>query len=523
MQCWPSRHPETGRTYQWLGIDDGPLGEPRRRVTFPPCPRAWLEALTKPAHNNGADLGDGSSRTNPTTCGGRSPKANPPAASPGGSASHPRLPRPQPPRPHPRQRPGPAALRQTRRHRSPTRTQSATESVRRRGRTRPARRPAQATEEFRDFVNSDRAAQLLAQPDHDDWVHNLGEPPPDDDHPGEYTPPKPLQHPRSAATNPSGPAMSTSPRSSPAPHPNRPSRCCCTAPTAAPCSTPANSTWCSATPNPGKTLLVLAGCVEALGGGRRVLYVDLDHNGARFILPLLAAFGASVDTLADPALFRYYDAIDSALSMLLLVDECALWRPAVAVIDTIGELLPMMGADSNDADDFTRAHTRILKPLAKTGAAVIEIDHLAKNLFSRSQGPTGAAAKRRPIGGLAIKVVCRRTFIPGKGGTAELLINKDRLGGVRRHSPPGRPQSAGTFVVDTADELGAIGWRVIPPLELAALPSAAARYLDAIRELTTDTFTVRDVAAAVSGEEAATKSQIEQARYHTEALVDARS
>jgi hypothetical protein len=271
-------------------------------------------------------------------------------------------------------------------------------------------------------------------------------------------------------------------------------------------------------PESGKTLLVLAACAEALRDGRRVLYVDLDHNGAEFILPLLVSFGASTDILCDPGRFRYYDDIDAAASMRMLVGECALWRPAVAVIDSIGELLPMMGANSNDADDFTRAHTGILKPLAKTGAAVIEVDHLAKNLFSRSQGPTGAAAKRRPVGGLAVKVVCRRTFIPGKGGTAELLINKDRLGGVRRHSPPGRPQSAGTFVLEGPDGNDAISWRVIPPLELEDMPSTAARYLDAIREMTNDTFTVRDVATTMSSEEAVSKSQLEQARYNVEAL-----
>jgi len=274
-------------------------------------------------------------------------------------------------------------------------------------------------------------------------------------------------------------------------------------------------------PESGKTLLILAACAEALRAGRRVLYVDLDHNGPEFILPLLAGFGASTETMSDPALFRYYDDLDTALSMLLLVDECALWRPAVAVIDSIGELLPMMGASSNDADDFTRAHTNVLKPLAKTGSAVIEIDHLPKNVFTRSQGPVGTAAKRRPVGGLAIKVICRRTFIPGKGGTAELQINKDRTGGVRRHSPPGRPQSAGTFVLDSPDNNGVIGWRVIPPLELAAMPSAAPRYLELIREMKVDTFTIRDVAIAMSGEEAPTKSQIEQARYNIEALLDA--
>ena len=48
----------------------------------------------------------------------------------------------------------------------------------------------QAAEEFRSFIYADRVAQLLAQPDHDDWVGNLGEPPPDTDehHVSEYVP-----------------------------------------------------------------------------------------------------------------------------------------------------------------------------------------------------------------------------------------------------------------------------------------------------------------------------------------------
>lgn len=47
----------------------------------------------------------------------------------------------------------------------------------------------QAVEEFRNFIYADRVARLLAQPDYDEWVHNLSEPPLDDEHQvGEYTP-----------------------------------------------------------------------------------------------------------------------------------------------------------------------------------------------------------------------------------------------------------------------------------------------------------------------------------------------
>jgi hypothetical protein len=35
--CWPSIHDETGRVYQWLGIDDGTLDEPPHRDDIPPA------------------------------------------------------------------------------------------------------------------------------------------------------------------------------------------------------------------------------------------------------------------------------------------------------------------------------------------------------------------------------------------------------------------------------------------------------------------------------------------------------
>ncbi len=215
-------------------------------------------------------------------------------------------------------------------------------------------------------------------------------------------------------------------------------------------------------PESGKTIIVLAACAEALRDGRTVLIIDLDHNGVDAIVPLLLELGAAKDKLSDPNVFRYYDDIDSALDMLTVVEDCIAWRPAVAVIDSIGELLPLMGADSNSADDFTHAHTKVLKPLARAEVVVIGVDHLAKNVNSRMRGPTGTGAKRRALSGLSLRVVVRRQFVPGKGGTADLYVNKDRHGGVRQHCPMGeREQQAGRFVMDAVDANGAIGWRVM--------------------------------------------------------------
>ena len=91
-----------------------------------------------------------------------------------------------------------------------------------------------------------------------------------------------------------------------------------------------------------------------------------------------------------------------------MVKDTKKWRPAVAVVDSIGELLPLRGANSNNSDGFTTVHTNVLKPLAKAGAAVLAVDHLAKSVLGKSQAAVEACCHGlRPGGGSS-----RRTINP---------------------------------------------------------------------------------------------------------------
>ena len=275
-------------------------------------------------------------------------------------------------------------------------------------------------------------------------------------------------------------------------------------------------------PENGKTFVAEAACVEALRDGRKGLFMDLDHNGVEAVVANLLLLGAPPRVLRDRNLFRYCDPDDSG-DIRLVVDDCRLWRPAVAVIDSLGELLPMMGMSSNSGDEYTVANGRVLQPLADAGAAVIAIDHLAKNFNSRAVGPVGTGAKRRALGGASIRVKAGRQFVPGKGGSAHLIVNKDRHGGVRKNCPSGeREPLAGTFVMDEPDANGAVGWRIIPPLELTAgsLEDKSTEFLAAVRQLD-GTFTAKDAAVQLFGEKPPTASQIKQAAYHLEKLTDA--
>ena len=222
--------------------------------------------------------------------------------------------------------------------------------------------------------------------------------------------------------------------------------------------------WVFGDPESGKTWLCLAATVEALQAGQRALIIDLDHNGAAPTVRRLLDLGAPIEALRDTNRFRYCEPEDR-IELRQVILDCAAWRPAVALVDSIGELLPMYGASSNSSDDFTLAHSNVLKPLARAGAAVLAVDHLAKGADSRAAGPGGTAAKRRAIGGVSLRVKVKQPFTPGHGGSATLLVNKDRHGSVRAHCPVGdREPVAGTFKLLAFTE-GVLEWAINPPAD----------------------------------------------------------
>ncbi|MCP9621768.1 AAA family ATPase [Nocardia otitidiscaviarum] len=199
-------------------------------------------------------------------------------------------------------------------------------------------------------------------------------------------------------------------------------------------------------PESGKTWVALSAAREILGehGDGRVLVVDMDHNGPVATVSRLLALGASTVALGNRERFLYVEP-DSRLHLSAIVADMVVWSPNVVVVDSLGELLPLFGSSSNSADEYTHVNSAVLKPLSKTGAAVLVIDHLAKGDASRKLGQSGTTAKRRAIGGVALRVTVQHAFAPGSGGSAWLTVNKDRHGGVRQHCPPGREPVAGRF------------------------------------------------------------------------------
>lgn len=210
-------------------------------------------------------------------------------------------------------------------------------------------------------------------------------------------------------------------------------------------------------PDTGKSWLCACAAVECLSRGEAVAWIDIDHNGAPAIVARFLALGADRTSLADPALFRLYepeDAQDVRVTVLDIIDSVA---PALVIVDSIGELIPMLGRSSTDNDDVTTVIRIALTPLARTGAAVVTIDHLPKNPDARTNGfAIGGSAKKRAMDGAYLRAEMIEPLAPGRLGKVRLYIEKDRHGRLKEHSPDGK--HAGSFILDSRETT--TSWRV---------------------------------------------------------------
>jgi hypothetical protein len=183
----------------------------------------------------------------------------------------------------------------------------------------------------------------------------------------------------------------------------------------------------------GKTWDALLACVQVIGGGDDVVYIDYESDAAETV-------GRLLDLGADPAAITarcHYIQPDvrlgedgaAALAELVLATGAA-----VVVIDSVGESMAVEGDSPNDDDDTARWFRRLPTMLAKLGPAVILIDHVTK-ADDREPGlwPIGSQRKRAAISGAQYMQRIGKPFAQGQPGTARIICAKDRGGNYRQN------------------------------------------------------------------------------------------
>jgi KaiC/GvpD/RAD55 family RecA-like ATPase len=178
----------------------------------------------------------------------------------------------------------------------------------------------------------------------------------------------------------------------------------------------------------GKSWIALLAIRQAVSEGQRCLVLDFEDSPASLRRRLLA-----LDLTDDQlALIDYADP-QEALGFAQSADlQEALGRHYRLVLaDGVNVAMTLMGFDLNSNTDATEFSTRLLRPMARTGACVITVDHVPKNPDTRGKGGIGAQQKRALQDGACLLVEVVEPFGKGRSGNLRLTVDKDRNGHVR--------------------------------------------------------------------------------------------
>ncbi len=174
-------------------------------------------------------------------------------------------------------------------------------------------------------------------------------------------------------------------------------------------------------PGGGKTWIALYAIAERLNAGQPVLLIDWEDSPQGTVNRLLL-LGVLPDQLH---LLDYRNPVTGLKQGWEAIDtETAMWT--LVVIDSTGEAMGADGIKSND-DTPVAEWMALAKRLARTGAAVLLLDHVPKNVDNRDM-EIGSQRKQAAITGASYR--CDTITSPAKGrdGILKLVVRKDRLG-----------------------------------------------------------------------------------------------
>lgn len=184
-----------------------------------------------------------------------------------------------------------------------------------------------------------------------------------------------------------------------------------------------------AEPSSGKSWIALVAVAEVLAIGGSACYLDFEDTPTG-ILRRLLALGASPAAIRER--FYYTRPLSGFGPAELAQFKKTLDRmnPDLVVIDGVGEALSRQGFSEDKADDVVRWTDLLPRMIARTGAAVLMLDHVAKDPEQRGRWARGSGAKLAVVDGASYQIKVRRPFSRHRSGEIDLIVAKDRPGGV---------------------------------------------------------------------------------------------
>lgn len=184
-----------------------------------------------------------------------------------------------------------------------------------------------------------------------------------------------------------------------------------------------------AEPSSGKTWLALHAVVEVLELGGSAVYWDFEDTGSG-ILRRALALGATPHQLRTRFDYRQISGRFGPAEKLELSRILDRMNPDLVIIDGMVEALGREGLSEDKADDVVRWFDAVPRPIARTGAAVLILDHVAKDPEQRGRWARGSGAKLGAVDGASYQIKVRTSFSRHRPGRVDAIVAKDRPGGV---------------------------------------------------------------------------------------------
>jgi hypothetical protein len=178
----------------------------------------------------------------------------------------------------------------------------------------------------------------------------------------------------------------------------------------------------------GKTWALLVAVAQEIKTGNNVFYIDYEDTPQSLIMRLLA-LGVDGDTIGR---HFHYIAPQTAYKAgeAVLMEAVRILQPTLIGIDSVGESTAAEGVNGNADDEVANWFKLIARPLARTGAAVALLDHVAKS-SDGSLYSIGSQRKRAAIDGAQYLQETVKPFSKNDEGAARLICAKDRSGNYR--------------------------------------------------------------------------------------------
>lgn len=257
----------------------------------------------------------------------------------------------------------------------------------------------------------------------------------------------------------------------------------------------------NAEPEAGKSWVALCACAQEMVVGNHVVYVDFEDDAPAIVGRLLELGCTPSDVIERFHYIRPDEAVGAG-AQLRITALCEATHPTVAVVDGVTEALAINGWSSKDDTDLASFFAAIPRPLARSGAAVLVLDHVVKDKESRGRWATGSQHKMAGVDGAVFGLDSVKPFSRGNNGMGRLWVNKDRHGKVRPHAAGQRLISEIHFL--STDEGRVVQVELRPPVTESDGPFRPTGYMERIsRELESlpegQQMSIREIQAVVHG------------------------